>query len=65
MFGIVGFGKFGIRMVGIVKVFGMNVIVWSLNFMLEKCMIVGVGYVMKEEFFVKVDIVSIYVVLSE
>jgi D-3-phosphoglycerate dehydrogenase len=63
--GIVGLGKLGLRVAGIAKAFGMNVIAWSQNLTPERCREAGVGYAIKEELFRNADIVTIHMVLSD
>ena len=63
--GVVGLGKFGAKVSGLAKAFGMNVIAWSPNLTPERCKEVGVGYATKEELFSTADIVTVHVVLSQ
>jgi phosphoglycerate dehydrogenase-like enzyme len=62
--GILGLGKLGTRTANIAKAFGMKVIAWSQNLTPEKCAAAGVGYVSKDDLFLKSDFITIHVVLS-
>ena len=63
--GIVGLGKLGIKVAGIAKALGMNVIAWSTNLTHEACAAAGVTYASKDELFSKADVISIHLVLSK
>jgi phosphoglycerate dehydrogenase-like enzyme len=63
--GLLGLGRIGKRMAEYAKAFGMEVIAWSQNLTAEAAEAVGVRRVEKDELFVRADVVSIHLVLSD
>lgn len=64
--GLLGLGKIGGRMARIAQAFGMKVMAWSQNLMLEQAEAAGVQLASsKEELLRNSDFVSIHLVLSE
>lgn len=63
--GILGLGKVGGHVAKIGLAFGMDVIAWSQNLTVERCVELGVRLVNKEALFTESDFISIHLVLSD
>ena len=63
--GIVGLGRLGVPVAGLAQAFQLEVIAWSPNLTAERAEPHGVTAVSKEELFIRSDIVTIHMPLSD
>jgi len=63
--GVLGLGRLGQRVAKVGAAFGMKVIAWSQNLTAEAAAAAGAERVEKHELFVRADVVTIHLVLSE
>lgn len=63
--GLLGLGRLGAKVATVGQAFGMETIAWSQNLTTEKAAEHSVTAVSKDELFVKSDVLSVHLVLSE
>jgi phosphoglycerate dehydrogenase-like enzyme len=63
--GILGLGRFGTRMAGLGRAFGMEIIAWSPSLTPERAAAAGARRVGREALFAESDALSIHLVLSD
>jgi phosphoglycerate dehydrogenase-like enzyme len=62
--GVLGLGRIGSQVARIGSAFGMNLIAWSQNMMIEAAQAAGAILVSKDQLFERADILTIHLVLS-